>query len=175
LLPLALIGAGGLLLRALVAGAGAGLATVVTVGLSESLGDARAQQSAGLVLGFFALFLMAIGIAEDLARAAVIRFRVPAARAARLALTAFRQSPFTTCVSWTWRLLAGCVPIVIGALVAERLDGRGGPALLALFLVHQAIVIARVALRASWLAKALRVVDQAHEVRKPRRTLTQSS
>jgi hypothetical protein len=54
--------------------------------------------------------------------------------------------------------------VAVGALVAARLGGRGGGALVALLLVHQLVLFARVALRASWLAKAARAVDRAHRV-----------
>jgi hypothetical protein len=46
--------------------------------------------------------------------------------------------------------------LVGGAAAAARLGGREGIALAALALVHQLGVLARVALRASWLARALR-------------------
>ena len=56
--------------------------------------------------------------------------------------------------------------MVIGAVVASKIGGRGGGALLALTAIHQLVVLTRVALRASWLAKALRLVDKAHRVTK---------
>jgi hypothetical protein len=39
------------------------------------------------------------------------------------------------------------------------MGGRGGLTLLLLALLHQAVVVARVSLRASWLGLALRAVD----------------
>jgi hypothetical protein len=41
---------------------------------------------------------------------------------------------------------------------------RGGAALFVLFALHQLMIGVRVALHASWLAKALRAVDYAHRV-----------
>jgi hypothetical protein len=52
----------------------------------------------------------------------------------------------------------------VGSLVADRVGGRGGFALFFLFVIHQLAIGTRVALRASWLARALRDVDQAHRV-----------
>jgi hypothetical protein len=128
------------------------------------LGDARADQVAWLaalaILGVAAI----VGVLHDLARAAAVRFRVKALRSWRLAFNALARSPASVLWSWVWRGLAGWAPIVLGALVAARLGGRGGGALVALFLVHQLVLVVRVALRASWLAKALRAVDRAHRV-----------
>jgi hypothetical protein len=53
------------------------------------------------------------------------------------------------------------VPLVFGALLSNRIGGRGGAALVTLFVLHQLVVGARVALRASWMARAMRAVDAA--------------
>jgi hypothetical protein len=47
------------------------------------------------------------------------------------------------------------------AAVTGRLGSSGAFALFFLLVLHQSVVLARVALRASWLAKALRAVDGA--------------
>jgi hypothetical protein len=57
----------------------------------------------------------------------------------------------------------------MGAFVAGRLGGRGGGALFVVAALHQLVILARVALRASWLAKAMRLVDDAHRVLKAAR------
>jgi hypothetical protein len=54
--------------------------------------------------------------------------------------------------------------MAMGALVAERIGGRGGATLFVLFALHQLVIGVRVAMHASWLAKALRAVDYAHRV-----------
>ena len=59
--------------------------------------------------------------------------------------------------------LASLAPIFAAAWVAGRLGGRGGLALLVVFALHQLGVAARVALRTSWLARALRAVDAARK------------
>jgi hypothetical protein len=71
----------------------------------------------------------------------------------------FRLAPAALAWSWAWRALASLAPIVAAAWAADRLGGRGGAALFALLVLHQAVVLARVGLRASWLARALRAVD----------------
>jgi len=138
-------------------------------GLEARLGEARAQQIEWLVVGIFALVVAFTGMVGDLARTSVVRFRVGGLYALRLALDAARRGPAVALWSWAWRAIAATALVVIGAIVADKLGGRGGLALAALALIHQAIVGARVALRASWLAKALRIVDDAHHVYHPNR------
>ena len=134
--------------------------------LAPRLGDARAEQLGLAVLLLFLGCACVVGVVHDLARAAVVRFRVGSMRALRLAGNALRQTPTNAVWSWTWRTSAGLVPLVIGAAVAAKLGGRGGGALLGLMIIHQLVILTRVALRASWLAKALRLVDKAHRVMK---------
>src|SRR5260221_8918144 len=98
---------------------------------------------------------------HDLARRAVVRFRLSAFRALALATRSFRRTPASLCWSWGWRALVSLAPVAAAAALAEGIGGRGGIALVVLALVHQAVVLARVALRASWLARAVRVVDGA--------------
>jgi len=43
--------------------------------------------------------------------------------------------------------------------VAGKLGGHGGFDLVFLFVLHQSVVVVRVALRTSWMARALRAVD----------------
>ncbi|WP_394838540.1 hypothetical protein LVJ94_16690 [Pendulispora rubella] len=114
--------------------------------------------AAGLLVPCF------VGILHDMARAAVVRFRVKSVRAIVLAWRALVLHPAGDCWSYVWRALVSWGLVALGALVASRLGGRPGVALVALFVVHQAIVVSRVALRASWLARALRSLDSAHSV-----------
>jgi len=118
-----------------------------------------------LGLGVTAIGLLApcfVGILHDMARAAVVRFRVKTVRAIVLAWKAMALHPVSECWSYVWRAVVSWGLVGLGALVASRLGGRPGLALVALLLMHQAIVLSRVALRASWLAKALRSLDSAH-------------
>ena len=139
-------------------------AFAMTSGLAERLGDARAQQIAWLTAIAIASIAAWIGVAHDLARVGAIRFRVRTIRALRFALNTMARGWLLLLWAWGWRAIASWVPVVIGALVAAKLGGRGGAALVALFAVHQLVTVSRVALRASWLAAALRAVDHAHRV-----------
>ena len=162
--PLALALVLATVLQAVLWGIAFGLGSLTASGLSERAGEARAQQLGFLVTILFALLVAAVGVVHDLARAAIVRFRVRGIQGIRLGLNAFRRAPATTFWSWAWRALAACLPVVMGALVADKIGGRGGLALFALLAIHQLVIAARIALRASWLARALRAVDHAHRV-----------
>lgn len=142
--------------------------------LVVSAGEARAQQIAGIVAVVFALLVSAIGVVHDLARAAAIRFKVGGLRALALGARTFRVAPASLWWSWAWRAAASLAPIAVAAPVAGRIGGRGGLALLCLAVLHQSVVLSRVALRASWLAKALRSVDGALRVAGSRATTAQA-
>ena len=135
--------------------------SIVEAWTHSGMGEARAQQIEGLLLLVFVAAVGAIGVAHDLARAAVVRFKVSGGRGLMLGARTFRLAPIALSWSWAWRSLASLAPIVAAAWAAERLGGRGGLALGALLVLHQAVVLARVGLRTSWLARALRAVDTA--------------
>jgi len=149
------------LLQGLVVGAGAALGYLVEAWAHAGLGEARAEQLEGLVLVVFVGLGSVVGVVHDLARAAVVRFKVTGPRAFGLGARTFRLSPISLWWSWAWRALAGVAPVLAVGAVAGRLGGRGGFDLTFLFLLHQFVVVARVGLRASWLARALRGVDGA--------------
>jgi hypothetical protein len=140
-------------------GVGAGMGSLVEAWLHDSLGEARAQQVQGLVLLLALGAASAIGAGHDLARAAVVRFKVGGGRATLLGARTLRLAPLGMWWSWAWRAGASLAPIVAAAWVTGRLGGRGGVALVVVFALHQLVVGARVALRTSWLARALRAVD----------------
>lgn len=147
--------------QALVVGIGAAAGSVVESWAHGGMGEARAEQLQGLVLALFLLAASAVGVAHDLARAAVVRFDVSGARALVLGTRTLRLSPLPLWWSWAWRALAAAAPVVAVAALAGRPGTRGSAAVFFLFVLHQSVVLARVALRASWLAKALRAVDGA--------------
>jgi hypothetical protein len=149
------------LAEGLVLGAGAAVGYGVESWTHASAGEARAQQIQGLVLLVFLGLASAIGVVHDLARAAVVRFKVRGLRAVALGARTFRVAPLSLWWSWAWRAAAALAPVLAVGAVAGRLGGRGGFALVFLAVLHQAVVLARVALRASWLARALRAVDGA--------------
>jgi hypothetical protein len=148
-----------LLAQGLAVGIGAGLGSLVE-SWAHGMGESRADQLEGLVLALFLLIASALGVAHDLARAAVVRFHVRGLRALMLGVRTLRLSPLPLWWSWAWRALASVAPVLAVAAVAGRL-GHGAAALFFLLVLHQSVVLARVALRASWLAKALRAVDGA--------------
>lgn len=149
------------LLQALVVGAGALLGHLAEAWAHTGMGEARAQVIEGMVLVVFLGAASVVGVVHDLARAAVVRFKVKGFRAFVLGARTFRLSPLALWWSWAWRALASIAPVLAAAAVAGQLGGRGGVGLLFLFVLHQAVVVARIALRASWLARALRGVDGA--------------
>ncbi len=136
------------------------LARLASEGFAPTLGSMKADLVGLLLLGLGLLLVACAGVTQDLARAAVVRFGAGAGGALRLAVRTVTPRVLALSWSWGWRALASVVPVAFGAFVAERIGGRGGKALAALFAVHQAVIGTRVALRASWLAKAMRVVDQ---------------
>jgi hypothetical protein len=122
------------------------------------LGEARSQE-VGIAVGTIpALAAVAMGLVQDLGRAAVVRLDVDAVRALVLGARALRSAPVALPWAWAWRLFASLAPVAFVAALAERLGGRAGWALVVLALLHQVVVLVRVALRASWLAKALRTM-----------------
>ena len=138
-----------------------------TSALTERLGEARADQIGWLLFFLFVLPAVSGGVLRDLSFAAVIRFRLGASGALRVGVKTLRRSVASILWSWAWRALAGLIPVAIGSLVAEKIGGRGGAALFGLAAIHQAVVVVRVALRASWLAKAMRTVDAANRAVTP--------
>lgn len=141
-----------LLLGAIAAGA-------TSSALTARFGDARGGQAAVVVFLLFALGAMAVGVVFDLAKVAVVRTRKGALASLATGFRSFRKNAPVLFWSWAWRALVTAVLVGGGALLATRLGGRPGVALFALAALHQLVVVARVAVRASWLARALRAID----------------
>jgi len=120
-------------------------------------GDARADQLAALACFGVLLVLALVAVLHDLARAGIVRFRAGTLGAIRSALVTMRRAPLRVFWSWTWRGAIGLALVPVVALVVP--PPRGVVALVAVALLHQLVVAARTALRASWLARALRAVD----------------
>lgn len=162
---------------AVVLGCGGALAPVVDRGFERSLGDARSFQLSVVVFGLFLLVTAVIGVFVDLARAAIgreaglasIRGTVHPAwnvmlRGLRVAMTTMkRRGVARTFGAWAGRAALGAVLLGVGWLASSALGGRTGGAIVALFFVHQLVVLGRVALRASWLAHATRLVVPAQD------------
>jgi hypothetical protein len=139
--------------------------------LTEALGDARSFTVRAVLFGVFAAVAAVIGIVIDLARAAVVRESGLSAasgtaspawnvmlRGVRIALKTSRASLGRAVLGWTGRTVVGVALVAIGFVAADVLGRSGGLSLTLLFIIHQAVVLGRVALRASWMARALALV-----------------
>jgi hypothetical protein len=158
--PFALLLVITLVLQGSIVAATATAASLAEEGFAPKYGEITADVLALLLLAVGLLAAAFAGIVQDAARAAVVRFGLGAGLALRAALKTVGRHPLRLCWSWAWRALAALVPMAFGALLAGRVGARGGAALLALFVIHQLVIAVRVALRASWLASAMRAVDR---------------
>jgi hypothetical protein len=132
------------------------------------LGEARSQQAAIALGGAVAVFALALAVVHDLGRAVVIRRGLDAVHALTVGTGIFGRAPWALGWAWGWRAAAALVPVGVAGVLAgmpATLGGRGGVALLGLAALHQGVVFTRVALRASWLARALRAVDHFESAR----------
>jgi len=178
-LPLAALLAFSALLSVIVLSLGGIVSSLMEHSLTASLGDARAFTVRLVVLALFAALAAVLGVIVDLARAAVVReVGVSAAvgassspgwstmlRGLRTAMTTARRSLGRATLGWAGRAVGGVALVAIGYVAATALGGRGGAALTGLFIVHQAVVLGRVALRASWMARALALVAPVQDER----------
>jgi hypothetical protein len=181
-LPLAALLAFTTLTSIIVLSLGGIVAAFAGDGLTASLGDAHAFTVRLGVFALFAAIAAILGVFVDLARAAVVREVGLAAatgasssgwntmlRGLRTAMTASRRSLGRATLGWTGRAVVGVALVAIGYVAATTLGGRGGAALTGLFVIHQAIVLGRVALRASWMARALALVAPVQDEREAKR------
>jgi hypothetical protein len=150
----------------------AGIASsAVDHALSASLGDARSFMVRLVVLALFALVGALLGVVVDLARAAIARDTgigiesgttttgwTTMFRGIRTAFGVARRQLRPAALAWAWRAALSALLIVVGMAASQALGGLGGGSLVLLWLAHQAVVLLRVALRASWLARALSLV-----------------
>ncbi len=128
-------------------------------------GEAHAQQVAAVAIVPLLGAASVVAVVHDLARAAVVRFTTGAWRGLSFGVAAFRRAPLALWWSWAWRALASLVPVAAAAFVVGRGPSRVGPVALLVVLLavlHQAVVLSRVAIRVSWWARALRAVDAGH-------------
>ncbi len=149
-------------------GVGLFASSAVDHGLQDSMGDARAFSARVVVLALFVAITLLAGVVGDLARVTLVRdialetAPVTLARRLRDAVTTSirtaRASLGRAALAWGSRAALGLALVYLGARAGDAIGGRGGGALWLLFGAHQAIVLVRAALRASWLAHALRLV-----------------
>ncbi len=136
--------------------------------LQLRLGDASAFTARLVVLAIFTVGALVVGVVADLARVSIVRdvaiseTPVPMRSAMRdgivSATTTARHALGRASLAWGWRAALSLALVYAGAVAGDLVGGRGGGALWLLFFVHQLIVLVRAALRASWLANALRLV-----------------
>jgi hypothetical protein len=127
------------------------------------LGDARAVYVRVAVLVLFAAPLATLHVFADLNDTALV-LTEPAPLLVRMrlaAVTAYRAFGLRMILAWSWRFAAGLVLIVLGSFAGDLVGGRGGAVLALLLLVHQALVLARAALRTDWLERARRAVQRS--------------
>ena len=133
-------------------------------------------------VALFVALACVIGVVVDLARAGVARATGLASirgsrpsgwtmmlRGLRAAFSVIRHSFRAAVLGWAWRAVLSLGLIGVGYIVAQAVGGTGGSVLLVLWLVHQGIVMARVALRASWLARAVALVAPVEDARATQR------
>jgi len=108
-----------------------------------------------------AILVAVAGVLHDLARAAVTQRDLGVLDAVSLALRALCARPAAALFGWAWRSALGAAIVVAAAIAAATIGVATSLALSAVALLHQAVVLGAVALRASWLACALRLVQAA--------------
>lgn len=158
LTPLGLLLALGALAMGVTIAVAIGAGSVAASALTPSWGVTRAEPAGVAVAALLALVPLAIGVTHDLARAAVVRDGASLPAALRTAWRALKRAPLAATWAYAWRGVAGWALVLGGGAVASALGGRAGWALVVLAIAHQAVIFGRVALRASWLARALRHV-----------------
>lgn len=157
----------------LIVGGGMFAATATDHALRDRMGDARAFGFRLAVLAFFVVLASLVGVVADLARVAVARDVAEQDSDAEprsgftvlrsglgIALSTMRRRFGTAFIGWTWRMILGVLLLGLAWAIGSLVGGRGGIVLFLLFLLHQGIVFLRTALRASWLAHALRLTTE---------------
>jgi len=151
----------------LVLGIGVIASSLVDHRLVNALGDAHSFLVRLAVLAVFFAGVLVLGVVADLVRVAVIRAVAldPEAttlthlrRALAGAVATARRSLGRATLGWAWRAILASALVVVGGLLGDAVGGRGGAVLVALFAAHQILIFGRAALRASWLANALRLL-----------------
>lgn len=125
--------------------------------MQASYGDERAFLMRLALFAVFFVFALAAGVLGDLARVTIARdiaqgtAEKPLRDGIVIAMRTARRKMGRAFLAWGWRAAIATFLIAAGAMV-------GGPLWL-MFVTHQAVILLRAALRTSWLANALRLVD----------------
>jgi hypothetical protein len=126
--------------------------------LGARLGEVRSQELAATVVAFLLPATAYLALLHDAARAAVARRHRTASAALAAGLQALQAQPWSLAWAWAWRGALSWLPLAALAVVPWRLEKRGALAFVAVAILHQSAVLFRIALRASWLAVAIRTV-----------------
>lgn len=115
-----------------------------------------------LLIGFLVVCLL--GVWHDLARVAVVRDDVRFKVALRRGLRALRANHVRVVGAWAMRAVLGVIAIYAALSIGSRLGVESTGKVVLGFLVYQASIILALFLRASWLASAIRYIDQTRPV-----------
>jgi hypothetical protein len=132
--------------------------------LQASYGDERAFVARVALFVVFVVFARASVVVGDLARVTIARdiaqgtAEKPLRDGIVTAMRTARRKIGRAFLAWGWRSAIATALIAFGAMLSDKTHGSAGGALWLLFFAHQAIILARAALRTSWLANALRLV-----------------
>jgi hypothetical protein len=137
------------------------LLSVGAAGLSPlSLPETRAGVlTLVAVYAALALLISLLGVVHDLARASVVRHDADVWSSLAVATATLRRRPLLVLAGWSLRTAAGLFLVGISIAFASAVSIVTAPGFFAVALVDQLVAAALVALRASWLALALRLVD----------------
>ncbi len=145
-------------LALLAMGAVAGITSLALLAMPVQRGTGSVMVVAGVLVLLGLATVGALGIVHDLARAAAVRFDLGAERSLRVGMQAMAEQPLRIAFAWGWRAAMASAWIAAAAFVCGRASLSTRLDVLAVFVVHQFVAAVLVALRASWLARALRFV-----------------
>ena len=151
----------------------AALLSLLGVKIIDSLHLAdRGEAIAHVILAFIALLaLLPLGVARDLAAVSAVndetRFYTSSTRALRVLRRAFGR----TLGAYLLRSLPSIAVLLAAFWIPVALRGEGAPPAVALpFAIHQLAIVIAVFLRASWLASAIRLLDDHAPLPRPEPT-----
>jgi len=140
-------------------------AVLVVVATRDALHQAFSPRGADFVAmataGLGAALVVALGVVQDLARAAVVRHEVGGRVALAIAFGTLRRRPGRILLDWLTPTIYTLPTIVGAALVANWLgvEREGAWRVALVFVVHQIAAFGLVALRSWWLGRALVLVS----------------
>ena len=102
----------------------------------------------------------AVGGFSDGCKASLVRHEARLTQGLGCAWRCLRRQPFHICFGWLPYSLAFVAAVLVAAKLAEVIDvsHSGAWRVVAVFAVHQLLIVGSVAARAAWFARALRFV-----------------